>query len=88
MDLITEFIIIGSRSHMFVCICRAVTEEKVKASIDAGARSVDAVTRSCHAGTDCGACRGMIDDLIDERWGTAAAADTRVCLPLVAERAA
>lgn len=73
---------------MFVCICRSVTEEKVKASIDAGARSVDAVARSCHAGTDCGACRGMIDDLIDERWGAASSSDGRVCLPMVAERAA
>ena len=30
---------------MYVCVCRAVTDEKVKAAIDAGAQSVDASPR-------------------------------------------
>ena len=55
---------------MYVCVCRAVKDETVKAAIDAGARSVDAVTAACCAGDDCGACHGMIEDLIEERWGS------------------
>jgi bacterioferritin-associated ferredoxin len=54
---------------MFVCICRAVTEQEVKAAIEEGATSVQAVTRSCCAGDDCGACRGAIEDMIEDRWG-------------------
>jgi bacterioferritin-associated ferredoxin len=54
---------------MFVCICRAVTEQQVKASIDAGATTVQAVTRACCAGDDCGACRVTIEDMIEDRWG-------------------
>lgn len=54
---------------MYVCICRAVTDEKVKAAIDAGADSVEAVTAACCAGDDCGSCHGVIEEMIEERWG-------------------
>jgi bacterioferritin-associated ferredoxin len=54
---------------MYVCICRAVTQDKVKAAIDAGADTVEAVTAACCAGDDCGACHGVIEDMIEERWG-------------------
>ena len=54
---------------MFVCICRTVTDKQVKAAIEMGATTVQAVTRSCCAGDDCGACRGMIEDMIEDRWG-------------------
>ncbi len=59
---------------MYVCVCRAVTEDKVKAAIDAGARSVEEVTGACCAGDDCGSCHGMIEDLIEKRWGSVAPA--------------
>jgi bacterioferritin-associated ferredoxin len=55
---------------MYVCVCRAVTEEKVKAVIDAGARSVETVTAACCAGDDCGACHEMIEGMIEERHGS------------------
>ena len=54
---------------MYVCVCRAVTDHAVKQAIDAGAQTVDAVTAACCAGDDCGSCHGMIEDLIEERWG-------------------
>jgi bacterioferritin-associated ferredoxin len=56
---------------MYVCVCRAVTEEKVRAAIDAGAESVQAVTATCCAGDDCGACHQTIEDMIEERTGKA-----------------
>jgi bacterioferritin-associated ferredoxin len=74
---------------MYVCICRAVTEQEVRAAIEGGARTVDAVTSSCCAGDDCGACHDTIEDLIEERWGAAAAQGGppgAVHLPVVTER--
>jgi bacterioferritin-associated ferredoxin len=50
---------------MYVCVCRAVTDRHVNQVIEGGARSVEAVTRACGAGGDCGACRGMIGDMIE-----------------------
>jgi bacterioferritin-associated ferredoxin len=63
---------------MYVCVCRVVTDQEVKAAIDAGADTVQAVIQACCAGDDCGACHGAIEDLIDERRR----------LPLVREQAA
>ena len=55
---------------MYVCVCRAVTQQEVKAVIEGGARSVDAVTAACCAGDDCGACHQKIEELIEERYGS------------------
>jgi bacterioferritin-associated ferredoxin len=52
---------------MFVCVCRAVTEKEVRTAIDAGAETVQAVIHACCAGDDCGACHGVIEDMIEER---------------------
>jgi bacterioferritin-associated ferredoxin len=58
---------------MYVCICRAVKEETVRAAIEAGAESVEAVTAACCAGDDCGACHEVIEEMIEGRK----------CLPVV-----
>jgi bacterioferritin-associated ferredoxin len=78
---------------MYVCVCRAVTEHEVKATIDQGAKTVEAVTRSCCAGDDCGACHDFIEDMIEERWGAVggpgsvrAQPDGAVHLPVVTEQ--
>jgi bacterioferritin-associated ferredoxin len=52
---------------MYVCCCRAVTKRHVEKVIDEGATTVDDVTRACGAGGDCGACCGMIEEMIEER---------------------
>ena len=69
---------------MFVCVCRAVTDEEVRGAIRDGASTLDEVTRACRAGGDCGACRGMIADMIEDHC------PARRSLPLVgtASRAA
>lgn len=51
---------------MYVCICYAVTESTVQDSIEAGARSVAEVTRSCRAGGDCGSCQQHIESMLEE----------------------
>jgi bacterioferritin-associated ferredoxin len=52
---------------MYVCICRAVTDETVRAAIEAGAETVEAVTRACSAGGDCGACHQVIEEMLEDR---------------------
>jgi bacterioferritin-associated ferredoxin len=54
---------------MYVCVCRAVTDEMVKQAIDGGATTVEAVTARTCAGDDCGSCHGMIEDMIEARTG-------------------
>jgi bacterioferritin-associated ferredoxin len=71
---------------MYVCICRAVSDKEIKEAIDAGADTVAAVTVACCAGDDCGACHGVIQELIDERREAARGPVTH--LPVVRERAA
>ena len=51
---------------MFVCVCLAVPEAVVEATIAGGAHSREAVTRACRAGGDCGACHGMIEQMIED----------------------
>jgi bacterioferritin-associated ferredoxin len=53
--------------RMYVCICRAVKEETVRAAIDGGADTVEAVTAVCCAGDDCGSCHDVIEGMIEER---------------------
>jgi bacterioferritin-associated ferredoxin len=71
---------------MYVCICRAVTEGEVRAAIDSGAATVAAVTEACCAGDDCGACHGVIRELIEER--AERGKDSLRRLPVVPDRAA
>lgn len=52
---------------MFVCICRAVTVNRLLATVDSGARTLEEVEASCGAGGDCGTCRRAIAELIRER---------------------
>jgi bacterioferritin-associated ferredoxin len=52
---------------MFVCICRAVTMNRLLATVDSGARTLEAVEASCGAGSDCGSCRREIAELIHQR---------------------
>ncbi len=52
---------------MYVCVCYAVTDSEIQGAIDAGATSCEAVAKACRAGGDCGSCRSMIEDMIEER---------------------
>jgi bacterioferritin-associated ferredoxin len=50
---------------MLICLCKAVNDQKVRATIRSGASTVREVGRACGAGTDCGACHRMIRCMID-----------------------
>ncbi len=49
---------------MIVCLCRNVSEARIRAAISAGARSADDVARATGAGTGCGCCRGTVDAIV------------------------
>lgn len=68
---------------MIVCMCHGVRCSAVKRAIRGGAVTVDAVGAACDAGTDCGGCRSMIEDMIEEEGeGEQADAPQRMRLPL------
>jgi bacterioferritin-associated ferredoxin len=50
---------------VYVCHCMAVTDRTIGAVIASGARSVDEVTKLCHAGGGCGGCHSHLQALID-----------------------
>ena len=43
--------------RMIVCLCRGVQEGAVTAAITGGASTLDELVAACTAGSDCGACR-------------------------------
>jgi bacterioferritin-associated ferredoxin len=70
---------------MYVCVCKAVCDKRVREAIEAGAQTVGAVGRACGAGTDCGSCQDAIACLIDEHVDDRAEATRpagRVALPM------
>jgi bacterioferritin-associated ferredoxin len=51
---------------MIVCLCRGISDGAVHAAIRRGAATVADIAAACSAGSDCGACRGSLLDLLAE----------------------
>ena len=49
---------------MYVCLCRAVTENDVRSVVAEGASDANQVVERCGAGTGCGGCRYALRDLL------------------------
>lgn len=58
---------------MIVCVCHGVRCSEIRAAVRAGADTVEAIGLACDAGTDCGSCRCVVQDLLDEELETLAA---------------
>ncbi len=52
---------------MIVCLCRNLSQDAIHAQLDAGASSADDVARATGAGTDCGCCRGEVEEIVRSR---------------------
>ena len=51
-----------------ICTCFGITEERIETIIEQNAiTSVDQVSRRCNAGSGCGSCRMLIQEMIDSR---------------------
>jgi bacterioferritin-associated ferredoxin len=57
---------------MLVCHCKGLTDREVHRVIRAGAATPREVAHACGAGSVCGGCRPLIDELLECR-GTASA---------------
>lgn len=74
---------------MIVCVCHGVRCSKVRAAIRDGAATVDEVGEACGAGTDCGSCQELIEDLIqEEASGVTHVHGPRTSLPVLGRNAA
>jgi len=51
---------------MIVCSCKAVNDRTVRATIEAGARTVEEVSQRCNAASRCGGCRPGIQEILAE----------------------
>jgi bacterioferritin-associated ferredoxin len=52
---------------MFVCVCHAITDREIRDADDSGVEHVDQLEELCGAGSGCGSCRHMAQELIDAR---------------------
>jgi bacterioferritin-associated ferredoxin len=58
---------------MIVCFCRGLSEGDLRRVVAAGAWTFEAVTAACGAGTDCGACQSVVEDVVVEASGVSLA---------------
>ena len=49
---------------MVVCHCRAVNDKAIVAEILSGAVDADTLAERCGAGTRCGGCRPVVEELL------------------------
>jgi bacterioferritin-associated ferredoxin len=52
---------------MLICHCEVVTDKSIRLAVEAGARTVGQVSRSCNAGTCCGGCVPAIVEIIEQK---------------------
>lgn len=52
---------------MLVCLCKGVSDKKIKNLLHQGVRSLRDVMGACQAGSDCGTCISHIRKLIDDQ---------------------
>jgi len=52
---------------MLVCHCKGLSDREIDRAIRAGAATSCDVARSCGAGSICGGCRPLIDELLESR---------------------
>lgn len=51
---------------MVVCLCKGVSDHKIRWLVQNGARTAKEVVASCKAGTDCGSCICQVKQLVEE----------------------
>ena len=51
---------------MYVCICNGVTDRVIREAAEAGCGSVAEMTMRTGAGSNCGACLGLVGEIIGE----------------------
>ena len=52
---------------MIVCHCHGVSDRRIHAEASLGAGDAEEIGRRCGAGTDCGGCYALIEDILEIR---------------------
>jgi bacterioferritin-associated ferredoxin len=52
-----------------VCHCQVVSDRAIRRAVSEGAGCPASVARACGAGSGCGGCRVLVDELIAESTG-------------------
>ena len=58
---------------MYICICQAVRDCEVRAAVQGGCATLDALADELGVGAACGGCREQAQTLIDEQAPSAEA---------------
>ena len=53
------------RFTMYVCICKAISDNDIKAAVLDGAEDLETIAETLGAGTGCGTCREFTQEVID-----------------------
>lgn len=56
---------------MFVCLCKAVSDRRVRELVGSGIRTLQAIEEASGAGTVCGACLPVLAQILEEERGRA-----------------
>jgi bacterioferritin-associated ferredoxin len=51
---------------MWVCLCKAVTDQQIRTAVRAGARSLPEIALRCRAGAGCGGCTPEVARILDD----------------------
>ena len=49
---------------MYACLCQGVSDRRVRHAIARGARSIEEIGEDCGAGTRCGGCWPVLEDML------------------------
>lgn len=52
---------------VIVCHCFGVSDRRIHAEAGLGAGNADEIARRCGAGSDCGGCADLIEDILEVR---------------------
>lgn len=71
---------------MWVCLCKGVTDQHIRAAVHAGARTAEEITARCRAATGCGGClpevQRLLEDVLAAQAFFARTADDRIPVPV------
>lgn len=52
---------------MFVCLCKSVTDHQIRAAVDSGVHSFDAMQERLEVSSVCGACTCEVKNILKKR---------------------
>ena len=57
------------KKDKIICNCFDISQGKIEAAIDAGAKTVDEITDATYAGGGCKRCKELLQEVLDKKLG-------------------